>query len=140
MSDARVSVSIEEHVAVVTLTRPDKHNALDLAMLDAIIAAAERLRTEAGVRAVVLHGAGKSFCSGSTSGRGRSRRTRGLHRVLDDPPPNYFQRSAYGDPGAGAGDRGDSGNCFGGASRSRWRRTFGSQPGRPLSVMEGRWD
>ena len=33
-------------------------------MFEAIIGAAERLRTEPGVRAVVLHGDGPSFCSG----------------------------------------------------------------------------
>ena len=64
LPDGRVTVSIADHVAVVTLTRPDKHNALDLPMFDAIIGAGERLRTESGVRAVVLHGAGKSFSSG----------------------------------------------------------------------------
>ena len=33
----RVRVEVEDHVALVTLTRPDKHNALDLAMFEAII-------------------------------------------------------------------------------------------------------
>ena len=60
----RVRIEIADHVAVVTLTRPDKHNALDVAMFDGIIGAAERLRSEPGVRAVVLHGDGPSFCSG----------------------------------------------------------------------------
>jgi enoyl-CoA hydratase/carnithine racemase len=61
-TEDRVAIEISDHVAVVTLTRPDKHNALDIAMFDAIIAAAERLRDEPGVRAVVLHGDGPSFC------------------------------------------------------------------------------
>src|SRR5581483_11564956 len=90
----RVRISIGDHVAVVALSRPDKHNALDLAMFDAILAAAERLRSEPGVRAVVLHGEGPSFCSGldlaslmaiSPSGEGITSR-------LAEPPPNFFQR------------------------------------------------
>ncbi|MGH2842018.1 MAG: crotonase/enoyl-CoA hydratase family protein [Solirubrobacteraceae bacterium] len=96
-SEPRVAIELEQHVAVVTLTRPDKHNALDLPMLDAIIAAAERLRDEPDVRAVVLHGAGKSFCSGldfpAVAGAGG---LESLAAILDEPPPNYFQRAACG--------------------------------------------
>lgn len=64
MSEQRVAVDISEHVAEVRLTRPDKHNALDAAMFHGIVAAAERLRSESGIRAVVIHGEGPSFCSG----------------------------------------------------------------------------
>jgi enoyl-CoA hydratase/carnithine racemase len=93
----RVGVEFDEQVAVVTLTRPEKHNALDLPMLDAIIAAAERLRDEPELRAVVLNGAGKSFCSGldfpSVAAAGG---LASLTAILDEPPPNHFQRAAYG--------------------------------------------
>jgi enoyl-CoA hydratase/carnithine racemase len=64
MHDDRVKVEIAEGVAEVTLNRPDKLNALDPAMFDAIIAAGERLSRTAGLRAVVLAGAGKGFCAG----------------------------------------------------------------------------
>ena len=64
MSEQRVVIEIADNVAEVRLSRPDKHNALDGAMFQAIVAAAERLRGEPGVRAVVLHGEGPSFCSG----------------------------------------------------------------------------
>src|SRR4051795_6769907 len=60
----RVNVAVEDHVATVTLTRPDKHNALARAMFEAIAAAAEEVAGTPGVRAVVLHGDGPSFCSG----------------------------------------------------------------------------
>ena len=37
MSDAeRVTIDVSDHVALVTLARPDKHNALDVAMFEAI--------------------------------------------------------------------------------------------------------
>jgi enoyl-CoA hydratase/carnithine racemase len=64
MSEQRVRVEVADHVATVTLTRPDKHNALDAAMFQGIAAAAEEVAATPGVRAVVLHGEGKSFCSG----------------------------------------------------------------------------
>jgi enoyl-CoA hydratase/carnithine racemase len=142
MSQERVSVSIEEHVAVVTLTRPDKHNALDLAMLDAIIAAAERLCAKPSVRAIVLHGAGKSFCSGldfpAVAAAGG---LEGFTAALDDPPPNYFQRAAYGwiqvpVPVIAA----IHGNCFGGGFQIALAADIRiATPDAKLSVMEGRW-
>lgn len=64
MSEQRVRIESDGHVAVVTLSRPEKHNALDGAMFEAIVAAAEEVAATPGVRAVVLHGAGPSFCSG----------------------------------------------------------------------------
>ena len=46
-TSGRAKVEIADHVAVVTLTRADKHNALDAAMFEAIIGAAGRLRERA---------------------------------------------------------------------------------------------
>jgi enoyl-CoA hydratase/carnithine racemase len=60
----RVAIEFSAGVAEATLNRPDKLNALDPAMFEAIIAAGERLSRMAGLRAVVLAGAGKGFCAG----------------------------------------------------------------------------
>ena len=49
-------------VATVTMVRADKHNALDQAMFEGLMNAAEKLADDTSVRAVVLHGEGKSFC------------------------------------------------------------------------------
>ena len=62
--EERVRVEVADHVATVRMVRGDKHNALDAGMFTGLVAAAARLREEPGVRAVVLHGEGKSFCSG----------------------------------------------------------------------------
>lgn len=61
---ARVTVSIESGVADVRLNRPEKLNALDPAMFEAIVAAAERVGADPSVRAVVLSGEGRGFCAG----------------------------------------------------------------------------
>jgi enoyl-CoA hydratase/carnithine racemase len=63
MSD-RVTISISNGVADVRMNRPDKRNALDGDQFLAIAEAGERLKTEPGVRAVVLSGEGSSFCAG----------------------------------------------------------------------------
>jgi enoyl-CoA hydratase/carnithine racemase len=63
MSD-RVLVTIADGVADVRLNRPEKRNALDGDMFLAIAEAGERLKSEQGVRAVVLSGEGAAFCAG----------------------------------------------------------------------------
>jgi enoyl-CoA hydratase/carnithine racemase len=67
MSD-RISVEISNGVADVRLTRADKMNALDDAMFEAIVETGERMKTEKGVRAVVISGDGRAFCAGLDMG------------------------------------------------------------------------
>jgi enoyl-CoA hydratase/carnithine racemase len=64
----RVTVDIADGVADVRLVRVDKMNALDDAMFSALIETGERLKGEAGVRAVVLSGEGRAFCAGLDMG------------------------------------------------------------------------
>jgi len=60
----RVSISIDNGVADVRLTRADKMNALDGAMFDALVDAGRSLAGDTSVRAVVLSGEGRAFCAG----------------------------------------------------------------------------
>ncbi len=60
---ARVSVEYKDHIAHVKLTRGDKMNALDEAMIKALLAAGQEVAAS-DARAVVLSGEGKSFCAG----------------------------------------------------------------------------
>lgn len=55
-------------VATLTLNLPEKHNALAPQMIADLHAAADALGTDPAVRAVVLTGAGKSFCAGGDLG------------------------------------------------------------------------
>lgn len=63
MSD-RVLVNVASGVLTATLNRPDKRNAIDTAMIDALLAALERADLDAGVRVVAVRGAGRDFCAG----------------------------------------------------------------------------
>ena len=67
MSD-RVNVTIEEGVADVRLTRSDKMNALDDAMFEGLIEAAEQVSTNSSIRCVVISGEGRAFCAGLDMG------------------------------------------------------------------------
>ncbi|MCB1447971.1 MAG: enoyl-CoA hydratase/isomerase family protein [Rhizobiaceae bacterium] len=50
----------------LTLNRPERHNALNLAMTDALVAALASASADPAIRAVVLTGAGdRTFCSGA---------------------------------------------------------------------------
>ncbi len=51
-------------VALVTLDRPEKHNALSGRMIEELTALAAQLGANDAVRVVVLTGAGRSFCAG----------------------------------------------------------------------------
>ncbi|MBK5231362.1 MAG: crotonase/enoyl-CoA hydratase family protein [Thermoleophilia bacterium] len=95
MEEDRVRVTVEDHVAEVALVRSDKHNALDGDMFFAIAAAAERLASEPGLRAVVLHGEGPSFCSGIDVGWLAGGQAEGFGENAikrDDFGANLFQR------------------------------------------------
>lgn len=64
----RIIVDVRSGVADVRLNRPDKLNALDDAMFDAVIETGERLARDTRVRAVVLSGEGRGFCAGLDMG------------------------------------------------------------------------
>lgn len=98
MSDVvRVAVS-EDGVAEVCLNRPERKNAWTLAMFDALAAAARGLADRAGLRAVILRGAGGCFSSGLDLSvmQGFVRDLEGLRREIVTPPEgeaaNRFQQ------------------------------------------------
>jgi enoyl-CoA hydratase/carnithine racemase len=143
MNPDRVRIEVEDHVALVALTRADKHNALDLEMFESIIEAAERLMDEPGVRAIVLHGEGPSFCSGIDlmSLAGTQSGIGGLADTLSGEVPNFFQRAAYDwirvpVPVIAA----IHGNCLGGGLQIALAADIRfATPGARLSVMEVKW-
>jgi enoyl-CoA hydratase/carnithine racemase len=144
VSDDRVRVQIGANgVATVTMVRADKHNALDQAMFEGLMHAAEQLAANAAVRAVVLHGEGKSFCSGLDiasfmTGQG------GTDVLLvrdDDRLANFAQRVAYDwslvpAPVIAA----IHGNCFGGGLQIALGTDIRiSAPDAKLCIMEVKW-
>lgn len=93
-----VLIDVNDHVAIVTLNRPHKANAVSLEMFDALYDVGRELAENRAVRAVVLGGAGDNFCAGIDVG------------IFQDPtfefgedslaplsrtPANRFQAAAY---------------------------------------------
>lgn len=94
----RLTISMDGHVARVMLDRPEKYNALDLEMFNALGAAADSLARESKVRAVVLHGAGEHFCAGIDIGVLNDPAVKIDAKMLAPLPSsaaNLFQRAAY---------------------------------------------
>lgn len=93
-----LTTTVEDHVATVTLNRPDRHNAINIDMFAALGDAGEQLKSQPSVRAVVLTGAGENFCSGidtslfKQAGAGIDP---GMMAPVEPSPANFFQRSAY---------------------------------------------
>ena len=143
MESERVRIEVADHVAVVTMTRGEKHNALDIPMFEGLVTAAEEVAGLSGVRAVVLHGEGPSFCSGIDVAGVLAAQANGSGPLdpLEAPSPNFFQRAAYGwiqvpVPVIAA----IHGNCLGGG----FQIALGADirfctPDARLSVMEVKW-
>lgn len=64
-----VLFEVDDHVAAITLNRPQKLNAVTPEMVEAIIAAVKRCNDSETIRCVIVTGAGeKAFCAGSDIG------------------------------------------------------------------------
>lgn len=84
----RIRVDVSDGVADIRMVRSDKMNALDDAMFTALVETGESLKTQTGLRAVVLSGEGRAFCAGLDMGnfsRMASGERRGGSGLVDTP-------------------------------------------------------
>jgi 2-(1,2-epoxy-1,2-dihydrophenyl)acetyl-CoA isomerase len=64
VTEPSILLDIADHVATVTLHRPDRLNAFDEAMHAQLAHALDRIELDRAIRAVLLTGAGRAFCAG----------------------------------------------------------------------------
>lgn len=64
MAEALVTFETKGAIGTLTLRRPEKFNALDIPMLEALSAALDAAEADAAVRVVLIRGEGKGFCAG----------------------------------------------------------------------------
>ncbi len=63
--DSRITVTVNEATATLTINRPEKLNALDASMVEALSALCQQIEHDEAIRVVLLTGAGeKAFCAG----------------------------------------------------------------------------
>lgn len=79
-----VSVVVRDRVGIITLTRPDRRNALHHEMYPAMVAALDAFAVADDVGVVVLTGEGKGFCAGGDVRDGRPRRADGTKPTFDE--------------------------------------------------------
>jgi 2-(1,2-epoxy-1,2-dihydrophenyl)acetyl-CoA isomerase len=60
-----VLFSLENNVAWITLNRPEQRNAVNVQMRDELLSVFTTARSDPAIRALVLTGAGKGFCTGA---------------------------------------------------------------------------
>jgi len=141
--EPRVQLSFKEGVAQVILNRPAKHNSLDMELIESLLEILTSLQTHRGLRAVILSGAGDSFCSGLDVAGVMSdpKNAQFLLSGSDGHPHNKVQHLALGwrslsVPVIAA----IKGYCFGGGLQIALGADLRiAHPEARLSVMEGRW-
>ena len=94
MTDATfdaVSLEIKDHIAHLTLTRPDKMNAVTEGMIADLLAAVAQIAASKA-RVVLLSGAGKAFCAGLD--------TSNFQRFLSEDLDKLVMERTHGDANA----------------------------------------
>ncbi|MDN5858210.1 MAG: enoyl-CoA hydratase [Pseudonocardia sp.] len=99
-----ITVSVTDEVGLIELDRQERRNALDVEHCERLATAVPEV-VACGARAVVVTGAGSSFCSGADfgevyTGGFRDALYRALHAVADAPVPVV---AAVNGPAIGAG-------------------------------------
>jgi len=83
MAYESIRFDTEGEVAVITLNRPNRSNALSLEMMLELIGCLGQVEKERSLRAVILAAAGKVFCSGHDLGEMVGRDINDYRRVFD---------------------------------------------------------
>jgi len=83
MSDQNICVAVDGLVAVVTLNRPERRNALSLALMQELMASLDEIGRNPEIRAVILAAAGKVFCSGHDLSEMIGRDINAYRRIFD---------------------------------------------------------
>jgi 2-(1,2-epoxy-1,2-dihydrophenyl)acetyl-CoA isomerase len=100
MGFSTILLEKSEHIATLTLNRPDARNAIDLVMREEIVAALDEMEADESGRVLIVTGAGQHFCAGGdvktmqakrhTAAEGRARvelLNRMVLRLVNFPKP-----------------------------------------------------
>lgn len=144
MSEQRVTLTIDDiGIAYVELNRPDKLNALDMAMFKALDSTINKIRKNKSVRAVIVSGTGKDFCSGLDIKSVLTNQTAGLKLLFKWLPgnANLAQKvTAKWRKLPVPVIMAIEGRCWGGGMQIALGGDFRiAHPQASLSIMESRW-
>ena len=151
-SSTRVITSISsEGIAHVELNRANKLNSLDLKMFESIAKNAQELKTDRSIRAVILSGRGRAFCTGlDVNSMIQSNPMKVTDRLLERPSGYGEKDNEIGNLAQDVGYLWRSlpvpviavlhGMCFGGGMQIALGADFRiATPDCKLSIMESKW-
>jgi len=143
MNEPCVTLHIENGLALVSLNRPEKRNALDMSMFKTIDRISKQLKRDRNIRAVIVNANGEDFCSGldiKSMMRSKSSQLSLLGKFLPGQA-NLAQRVSYNwrkipVPVIMV----IHGRCWGGGLQIALGADFRfSTPDASFSIMEGKW-
>lgn len=143
MNTECVTLTIENGIAFVALNRPEKRNALNMAMFKAIDRVSRQLRKNKEIRTVIVQGNGEDFCSGLDVKSVLSQRSSAMALLAKWLPgqANLAQRVSYNwrkipVPVIMV----IQGRCWGGGLQIALGADFRfATPDATFSIMEGKW-
>lgn len=77
MTDSPVLYDVADHIATITLNRPENRNSMTPDVLDGLADSIQRVKTDTDVRCLVITGKGKSFCAGADFKTGAQAESKG---------------------------------------------------------------
>jgi len=77
MTEPAVLYDVADHVATITLNRPENRNSMTPDVLDALADSLAKANADSGVRCLIITGNGKSFCAGADFKTGAQAESRG---------------------------------------------------------------
>lgn len=132
-----VHTDVEHGVAVITIDRPDRRNAMDLDVFDGLGEAARAADSDDAVGAIVVRGAGGNFSSGIDVGLFGGQAEHGIDRGFIDRLQSSFTAFEECDKPTIAAIEG---YCYGaGIQLAAACHLRAVAPSAELSVMEARW-
>jgi len=84
MDYTQIEYDVAEHIATITLNRPEQLNAFTGVMMNEMIDAFDQIDADDDVRAVIVTGAGRGFCAGADLSSGGETFSRGGSDVIAD--------------------------------------------------------
>ena len=143
MNEQCVTLKIANKIAFVHFNRPEKRNALDMAMFNTIDRTIRKLKRDRNIRAVIVQANGEDFCSGLDVKSVMSSRTSSMSllKKLFPGQANLAQRVSYNwrkvpVPVIMV----IHGRCWGGGLQIALGADFRfATPDSSFSIMEGKW-
>lgn len=84
-------VEVEDNIAILTLNRPEAHNAISMAMRRQLGEALDAINSDEAVRAAILTGVGKSFCVGVDLKERKSMSAKEVSQLREKGPVNQMK-------------------------------------------------